>query len=282
MENNKQIKNDNNKYKEIKENIENIENNESTKSKKNKVKKEKKKPLFYRFCLKIAKKLYKQREYIGVENLPNEPCILVANHSQIHGPLTGELYYIRKKKIWCTWEMLRVREIPKYAYQIFWSKKPKGVRWFYKILSYLIAPFAYFFKKADTLPVYRDNRTIVTIKKTIEALNNGEDVILFPETDDNYNNILQEFHRGFIDIAKFYYKKYKKEINLVPMYNCAELKKVVIGKPIKYDGNVAHEEQIEKICTYLKEEITKLAQSLPEHTVIPFLNLPKEEYKRSK
>lgn len=262
--------------KEIK-NLEQNKNKEKTKAKK------KKKPLLYRTAVKCLKGFYKKREFVGLENLPESPCIIIANHSQIHGPLTAEIYYPRDKKIWCTWEMMKIREVPKYAYKIFWSNKPKGVRWFYKILSYLIAPIAgYIFTRADTLPVYRDNRTIVTLKNTLTALNEGKDIILYPETDDAYSNIVNEFHRGFIDIAKFYYSKFKKEINFVPMYNCAELKKVVIGKPIKYNANIKHEEQIEPICTYLKEEITNLAKTLPVHTVIPFLNVEKEKYPLSK
>ena len=37
------------------------------------------------------------------------------------------------------------------------------------------------------------------------------------------------------------------------------------------------EERI-RICHYLMEEVTKIACSLPVHTVIPFKNKPKKEY----
>lgn len=244
----------------------------------------KKKPWFFRFAVKIIKLFYRKRKYIGIENLPEEPCIIIGNHSQIHGPLTTEIYYPRKKAIWCTWEMRELKEVPKYAQTIFWPNKRKGTRWFYKLLSYIIAPIAsYALSRADTLPVYRDKRLIVTLKKSLTALNNGEDVVIFPETDDGYNNIINELQEGFLQVAKFYYSKYKKELNIVPMYNAATLKTVIFGKPIKFDSTKPVEEQNTKVLNYLKEELTKIALSLPRHKVIPFLNrCSKKDYPYSK
>jgi len=244
----------------------------------------KKKPLLFRIAVKIIKLFYKKREIIGIENLPKEPCIIIGNHSQIHGPLTSELYYPRKKSIWCTWEMRELKEVPRYAQNIFWPHKPKRSKWLFKILSYLIAPIAsYALYYADTLPVYRDKRIIVTLKKSLTALHNGEDVIIFPETDDGYNNIINELQEGFLEVAKFYYTKYKKELNIVPMYNGATIKTVVFGKPIKFDATKPYEEQKDEICNYLKKELTHIATSLPRHRVIPFLNrCDKKEYPYSK
>ena len=100
---------------------------------------------------------YKKRTFVGLENFPDEPCLVIGNHCQAHGPLTCELYFPKKKKIWCIGQMMKVKEVPAYAYQDFWSLKPKCVRWWFKLLSYLIAPLAAFiFNRADTIAVYKD------------------------------------------------------------------------------------------------------------------------------
>ena len=97
--------------------------------------KERKKPWYFRWFIATVRLFYKKRTWQKEENLPNEPCVIVANHAQMDGPLTAQLFYPREKRIWCTGEMLNPKEIPTYAYKDFWSLKPKGIRWFYKILS---------------------------------------------------------------------------------------------------------------------------------------------------
>ena len=51
-----------------------------------------------------------------------------------------------------------------------------------------------------------------------------------------------------------------------------------IGKPIRFCSSNSIEEECARICDYLMEEITQIACSLPEHTVVPYPNIPKKNY----
>ncbi len=86
--------------------------------------------------------VYPKMELVGTENLPEEPCVIVANHAQMNGPIACELNFPEKRYTWCAGEMMNWREVPAYAYRDFWSEKPKLLRPFYKLLSYLITPLA--------------------------------------------------------------------------------------------------------------------------------------------
>lgn len=243
----------------------------------------KNKPFLFTFLKVMVSVFYRKRTFIGIENIPNEPAIIIGNHAQMHGPLTSEMYFPTKKYIWCISNMMSIKEVPKYAYKDFWSHKPKIFRFFYKLLSYIIAfPSAYCFNKADTIAVYKDARLIHTFKTTIEKLNEGANIVIFPECEKEFNNIINEFQDKFIDVAKLYYKKYEKEISFVPMYNAPSLKIVVFGKPIKYNHELDIEKQRKSICDYLKQEITHIATSLPKHIVTPYLNIKKKNYPISK
>ena len=245
--------------------------------------KNKKKSWFYRFAVVIIRIFYRKRKFQGLENIPNEHVIIIGNHAQIHGPLTSQLFFRDYKYIWCIGQMTKMKEVPEYAYKDFWIYKPKYIRWYYKILSYLIAPIcSYALSRSDVIPVYKDNRIRKTISMTIEKLNDGAKVIIFPEKHTLYNEIINEFQTGFVDIAKLYYRKYNVEISFVPMYNAAELKTIVFGKPIKYDSALDIETQRESVCDYLKEEITRIAKELPRHKVIPYGNISKKDYPFSK
>ena len=243
----------------------------------------KKKSLLFRVPIGIASRFYGKRRFEGTENIPEEPCLIIGNHAQIHGPFTSEKLFPYPKKIWCNGEMMKVREVPTYAYEDFWSMKPKWTRWFFKLLSYIIAPIcAFFFSRADTIPVYHDTRIMQTFRKTIEAINNKEHVIIFPENRTEFNEIVNDFSIGFVDVARLYYKMTKKSIAFLPMYNAPSLKTVVFGKPISYNPEMNIEEQRTVICDYLKGEITRIAKELPRHLVTPYENVKKKDYKYSK
>ena len=233
----------------------------------------------YRLIKRVVKAVYPNYTVEGTEHLPDEPAIIVGNHTQIHGPICCQLYFPGNSCTWCAGQMMERKEVPAYAFSDFWSQKPKYTHWFYKLLSHLIAPLSVcIFNNANTIGVYPDARIISTFRTTVKKLNEGANVIIFPEHDVPYNNVIYEFQDKFIDIAKLYYKRTGKELSFVPMYIAPKLHKMYLGKPIRFCAANSMEEERSKICGYLMDEITDIARSLPEHTVVPYRNIPKKDY----
>ena len=218
----------------------------------------------------------------GAEHFPKEPCVIVGNHSQMYGPIAGELYMPGKHCVWCAGEMMHWKEVHAYAYQDFWSGKPKWCRWFFKILSHLIAPLAeLIFTNAHTVAVYHDTRLISTFRESIAKLQAGSSMVIFPEHNVPHNNIVHDFQDKFIDLARFYYKKTGQTLRFVPLYLAPRLKTMYYGKPIAFDPDIPIAEERKRICTALMESITEMAVSLPEHTVVPYPNIPKKQYPKN-
>lgn len=248
------------------------------------MKNEKTPNIFSRGCYKVVwffvKLFYPKIKVVGAENLPKSACIVAGNHTQMNGPICAELYFPGKRTTWCAEQMMFLKEVPAYAYKDFWSNKPKYIRWFFKIVSYIIAPLSVcIFNNAHTIPVFRDTRIISTFRKTVSALSNGENVIIFPECYEPYNNIVNNFQTRFTDVAKLYYKKTKEAVSFVPLYIAPTLKTMYIGKPVEFNPLANMDEERDRICKYLMDEITNIAKSLPKHTVVPYANIPKKEYK---
>ncbi len=233
-----------------------------------------------RFFVKL---FYPKITLVGLENLPQEPCVVVANHTQMNGPIIGELYFPGERRIWCAGEMMHLKEVPPYAYRDFWSRKPKAIRWFYKLLSYVIAPLSVcVFNSAHTIPVYRGSKVLVTFRESIKALKNGANIVIFPEHDVPHNHIVCGFQEGFVDLARSYHKQTGKVLAFAPMYLAPALRQAVIGQPVYYDPNQPMQEQRGRICDELMARITALAVALPEHTVVPYNNMPKNQYVSNK
>lgn len=240
---------------------------------------EKKLSLLYRILKGLVWLFYPKLEVVGTENLPNEATIIVGNHTQMNGPIAAELYCPGKHYTWCAGQMMHLKDVPEYAFRDFWSQKPRYTHGFYKLLSYIIAPLSVLvFNSANTIGVYHDSRIISTFRDTVKRLQEGNHVVIFPEYDVKYNHILYAFQDRFIDVAKLYYRKTGKEVAFVPLYIAPKLKKMCLGKPIRFCAANPMDEERDRIRDYLMNEITEIACSLPEHTVVPYRNIPKKYY----
>ena len=244
--------------------------------------KKKRKSIIFLLICSIIRAIYKRPEFTGTENLPNEPCVIVGNHTQMNGPIIGELYFPGRHRTWCAGEMMHLREVPAYAYTDFWSFKPRWCRPFFRLLSYIIAPLSVIiFNNAATVPVYHDSRLISTYRRSIECLVGGESMIIFPEKNERRNNVIYAFQDKFIDLARFYYKKTGKALSFVPVYIAPEIGRTLIGRPTVFDPSRPIAAERERICAYLMDSITELAVSLPEHTVVPYRNVGRKNYPKN-
>lgn len=235
------------------------------------------------FSYKIIKKLiwlfYPKTKVVGQENLPPESAIIVGNHTQLHGPIVAELYCPGDHYTWCAGQMMHKEDVAEYAFQDFWSQKPKWTHGFYKLLAKCIVPLSVcIFNNANTIGVYHDTRIIGTFKNTVKRLDEGNNVVIFPEHDVKYNHILYDFQDKFIDVARLYYKKTGKAVSFVPLYIAPKRKTMYFGKPIQFQPEASMDEERQRIKEYLMDAITSLAESLPEHIVVPYRNIPKKLY----
>lgn len=219
----------------------------------------------------------------GTEHIPQEPAIYVGNHTQMHGPIACELHFPVPRYTWCAAEMIHLKEVPGYAFEDFWSQKPKHTHWYFKICSYLIAPLSVVvFGNANTIAVRRDARVMTTMRESMQKLQEGWSMVIFPEQDKKYNHILYDFQEGYIDLARLYFRKTGQALRFVPFYNAPKLRTMTFGEGITFNPDAPADEEKKRINTYLMEEITRIAEAQPLHTVVPYRNIPKKDYPKNR
>lgn len=237
----------------------------------------------FRFVKGMVRLFYGKVEVIGLENLPEREAVLVGNHTQMNGPICGELFLPENCYTWCAGQMMNFKEVPGYAFEDFWSQKPKWQQPLFRLASYLIAPVAVFlFNHARTIAVYRDMRIKSTFKESLKRLEEGGNLLIFPEKDEKHNNILYQFQENFVDIARLYEKKTGRPLTFVPIYIAPTLRKMYIGKGIVFNRENAPQEERKRVAGYLSEEITRVARELPQHKVVPYRNIPRKYYLTNK
>ena len=219
----------------------------------------------------------------GAENLPEGPCVIVGNHSQMYGPVAGELYIPGRHWVWCAGEMMHREEVAAYAYRDFWSGKPKAVRWFYKLLSRAIVPLSVcVFNNAHTVAVYHDARALATFRESARKLKAGDRLVVFPECYGEHNNIVHAFRDRFVDLGRMYHKQTGRALAFVPLYIAPRLGVLTFGEPVFYDPAAPPDAERQRVSDALMDAITAMALALPPHTVVPYPNVPKREYPRSR
>ena len=243
---------------------------------------EKKTPLLYRIIYRLVW-LFSPKYRIQVaEHLPEGPCVIVGNHCQMYGPIAAEIYTPGAHQVWCIGEMMHAGEVADYAYRDFWSNKPRALRPFFRLLSHLIVPLAVLiFNNAHTIPVYHDGRVMTTFRQSVARLQEGSRIVIFPECYTEHNNIVHDFQDKFVDVARLYYKRTGQALAFVPMYLAPRLKTIYYGEPIAFRPQAPLAEERQRICRELMDAVTDMATALPEHTVIPYPNIPKKQYPKN-
>lgn len=235
--------------------------------------------LLYRFIKFWVRLFYPVTDVIGTDNLPDGPAVIVSNHAKMNAPIACELYFPGIHYTWVAGEMTILNEVPDYSYRDFWSYKPGYIKWFYRIISYVIAPLSVcIFNNANCIGVFHDTRIMTTFRKSVDRLLDGARIIILPEHDVPHNNIVCEFQDRFIDIARMYYRRTGEALSFVPMYTAPALRSMHIGAPVTFDPASPIREERQRISEYLMDEITRIAMDLPEHTVVPYPNIPRSQY----
>ena len=143
-------------------------------------------------------------KYLG-EQFPDEPILFLANHVGKQVPVKIELYYPRDFRMWGTYEMTEgLGAVHKYLRTTYYHDKHHFPKWFACVVATLAAPFANMFHRGMRLiPTYQDYRFLSTIKMTINAYQEGKDIVIYPEdSSTGYKDKLERFFSGFVSFLE--------------------------------------------------------------------------------
>ena len=213
--------------------------------------KKKKHPLFdkVKFILRIFKKKHKVI-YLGEK--VEKSSIILSNHVGALGPLSWELYTEFPFRFWGTFEMNSdLKTLYHYLSKVYFHQKKHWPIWLSNIFCLIAAPIMKaLYKGLEVISTYTDLRLKGTINKSIEILEEGYNIIIFPEDSSNgYFDKLTKFYSGYLFLAKNCYIR-GNDISIFIAYYNKKLKQITIDKPIKYS------ELIKKYPNLSSEEIS--------------------------
>ena len=168
------------------------------------------------------------------EQLP-EKCIIVSNHNNKKGPMVFEINLPIIHATWGAYQMLGTyNERFHYLRDVFYMQK-NGVG---KFKATLRAGFEalfsiYIYKGMKILPSYPDVRFRKTLQYSMNVLDAGYAVSMYPEdSNQGYFEEMTHFFSGFVMLAQQYYTKTGEDVPVFPVYWGRNGNKLIVGKPL--------------------------------------------------
>lgn len=194
--------------------------------------------------------------------LPSEPVVIVGHHQNLKGALRTMLWLDIPFRVWmlgafCDKESC-FNQYANYTFtkRMGWSEDLGNAT--ACILSHFIPKLA---KSMRAIPVYRkSNKGQITFDQTVEALCNGENILIFPDIDyTSESDYMGDMYTGFIYIDKYYYDKTGKHIAFVPAQVNMDMNEIRMKQASYVQDGENYEHAKKRIVKELRQEMNTLS-----------------------
>ncbi len=202
------------------------------------------------------------------------PSIFVCNHGIIYGPISAVIYLPTYFRPWIDRKMLNRSEAAEEMYRRFLFRIPLlTTRAKKRVARALARPVVWGLNSCNPIPVERDNlrNVMSTFGLTVEALKEGDNVLLFPErphttkigdreTVVHETETVGAMFTGFANLGKIYYEATGKALRFYPLYTNKRSHTLRIGDPVIFDPTAPHKEEKQRIASTLRARMLSLKQ----------------------
>ena len=209
---------------------------------------------WFRVIKKIMRWFIKPSEFVYLGEKISEPTIVLSNHVGTSAPLAWELYGNLPFRFWGAYEMnAGLVKLYKYQTRIYYHEKKHWNLHLARLFCLIASPLTYmFYKGINLIPTFHDIRFKKTVSESIEALDSGKSIIIFPEiSDKGYLDVLEGFHQGFTVLGSILLKK-GKDMPITVAYYRKNEKRYIIDRPVMlseiFVDGVSREEIAKQLC----------------------------------
>lgn len=218
--------------------------------------------LWYRGMKQMMKIRYKRPEFVFLGEQPTNGSIILSDHEGTDAPMSLEMYCQFPIRMWGTCEMNSgLIRMYKYQTQVYYHEKKHWNLHLARLFCLLASPLTnLFYKGLKLISTYHDANFFHTIKESFEAIEKGENIVIFPEkSPDGYEAELRGFYAGFVVFAQYCYKK---GIDTPIYVSCFKKKErvYIFDEPIMFSELKSKFDNRDQMAEYLLDRCNKLGQ----------------------
>lgn len=195
-----------------------------------------KRKAWYRAFKKLTLCRYKKVEFIYRGEKPTNGAIILSNHDGTDAPMSLELYADFPVRFWGTYQMNSgLKKMYKYQSEVYYHQKKHWSLFGAKMFCLLASPLTnIFYKGLNLISTYPDARFLTTIKESVKAIDEGDNIVIFPEkSEKGYQPVLEDFFMGYVSLAEILLKQ-GKDVDIYTAYFKKKEHKYIFDKPVKY------------------------------------------------
>ena len=214
---------------------------------------------FYRFVTGTVR-LFSHRVKTEWE-VPFEegPCVFAVNHVGVTGPvdMCAKFSQRDKLRLWINEEMIDAKKVPAYVRKDFWWK-PNG--FFAPVLNVTVPYLAALFmppilRSVNHIPVYHDQRIMLTLRESVRALQREEHLLLFPEQPGGRRSPGRRINTGWLRLGELFYRNSGRALKIYPVHVDNKKHVIHVAAPVYYDPALRFSEQEKELAEKLTRGI---------------------------
>jgi len=204
---------------------------------------------FYRIAVPLVRLFIPKLKPEWEVPFDGEPCIFVANHERAVGPLEmASRFPLRKSSpIWIFADPLSRETTPAYVRQDHWWKEDSRLAPLWdKIVPPLVALILPpILRSAPHVPVYHDGRAATTMKESLRLLQDGKNLVIFPEIPTGFGeHDTEKINEGWLMLLSMYEKRTGKPLKIRPVRLDLAAGKMKIRAPFAMDPAIPLRDQV--------------------------------------
>ena len=229
-------------------------------------------PYLSRFLIFLCR-LHFRCKLANQENIVSDdsnPLVFVCNHGEFYGPMACKIYIPVQVRAWANANMMHDKKaVTQYIYNNTTSHQEKMPEFVKRILARMAAWLCVnVMGQVECIPVYRDSpaKLLNTFRQTIEAMDAGDNILIFPENTDNKyaREGIGDLSPGFLILADIYWKRRNKKLRILPMYADKKHRTLTFGNIIEYNPENDVKKEQERIMEETLQQIRGIAKAAEE------------------
>ncbi len=193
-----------------------------------------------------------------------KPAVYVCSHNNLLGPLAAMCWLPVDARPW-TLHVFMERKVCEKQYREYTFSKRFGMPGALAAAAAWAAAgyVSALMRSMSAIPVYRGSVRIgATFKETVEALQAGESVLIFPDVDytDDSGGI-GEVYDGFLLLERFWRKKSEEPLDFVPLRLDAAARHMTEGRTVRFDRKAEWKTEMNRVREALRAEINRGEQT---------------------
>ena len=219
-----------------------------------------------KWWFKLIKKLmlcrYKEPRFVYLGDEIDKGSLILSNHEGTDAPMSLEIFLDKPIRMWGAHEMNSgLIKMYKYQSEVYYHEKKHWNIHLARLFCLIASPVTnVFYKGLNLISTYKDARFRNTIRESLEALNNGENIVIFPEdSTKGYLEELEGFYGGFVVLAEIC-KKRKIDVPIFVTYFRKKDLTYIIDKPVLFSELAKDGASREEIAKQLVERCNVLGK----------------------